>query len=137
MCACHSIRSSVRTFTIPENAKLPNSALVGPLMTSISRMPPGKITAPIVVALGVAVHRLVHRHAVDPEREIGGVIGAEAAQRDVGAEPRALTLQMHLDPGGLAEQLVWASPRASSRIVAASIDVAATAAHVRRARPRW
>ena len=60
----------------------------------------------IVVPLGVAVHRLVHRHAVHPERDVGRVVGAEAAQRNVGAEARTLTLLMDLEPGRLAEQLV-------------------------------
>ena len=61
--------------------------------------------APVVVPLGVPIHRLVHGHAVDPEREVGRVIGAESAHRCIRGEAGALPLHVHLDAGGLSQQL--------------------------------
>ena len=54
----------------------------------------------------MAVHRLVDGDAVDPERHVGRVVGAEAADRRIGGEPWSLTLVVHLDSGGLAQQLI-------------------------------
>ena len=64
-----------------------------------------KDQAPVVVPLRVSVHSFVHRHAIDPESEIGGVIGAEAAHRCVGGEAWALPLNVYFDAGGLSQEL--------------------------------
>lgn len=47
----------------------------------------GEQQRPIVVALGMAVHRLVDRDTVNPERDVRRVIGAEPTQRRIGREP--------------------------------------------------
>ena len=66
-----------------------------------------KDQTPIVVAFGVAVHRFVDGNAVDPEREIGRVVAAESADRRIAGETGTLSLQMHFDAGGLAQQIPW------------------------------
>ena len=74
-------------------------------MTSMSSHAAGKEHAAVVVALGVAVHRLIDRHPVDPEGEIRRVVGAEAADRRVGREAGALPLLVDLEAGGLPDEV--------------------------------
>src|SRR5689334_11456631 len=58
--------------------------------------PTRKEHRPVVVSLGVAVHRLIDWNAVYPERDVGRVVGAEAAQRRVRREAGTLSLLVHL-----------------------------------------
>ena len=59
----------------------------------------------VVVALGVPVGRLVVRHAVDVHGDVGRVIGAEAANGEVGGEPRPLALLVGFESGGLPKEI--------------------------------
>ena len=61
--------------------------------------------APVVVALGVSIHRFVDRHTINPECQVGGMIRRKPADRGIGCKARPLPLLMHFDAGNLTQQV--------------------------------